>query len=113
MNGRKPANPSPNVAVPKINSRMCPANIFAKSRMLELNGRIRNDKISITINKGSNHIGMFEGKKILKNFTPRFLNPSMIHAEKKLKDNNNVKAICEVIVKLYGSNPNRLETNIN
>jgi hypothetical protein len=92
-NGRKPARPKPRVAVPKMKSRICPASMFANNRMLRLSGRIKNDKISITISRGKSHIGMLDGRNIFKNLRPRFLNPSIIQAEKKLSDNSNVSAI--------------------
>jgi len=95
-----------------IYNKICPANIFANSRMAKLNGRIKNDKISITINNGMSHVGMPLGKKIRKNCRPNVRNPTIIHAEKKLKDISNVKAICAVIVNPKGVVPNRFATSI-
>lgn len=93
----------------KINNKICPANIFANNRMLNDNGRMRKDMISIIINNGSNQRGTPFGRKIFRNFIRKLINPCMIHAIKKDKENNNVNAKCDVKVKAKGIKPTRLD----
>jgi hypothetical protein len=100
------------VAVDKIYNNICPANMFAKSRTLRLIGRIKNEIISITTNRGNNQPGTFEGKNILKKLRPSVEIPTIIQPKKKLKAKNKVKAICAVIVKVYGNKPTRFAPQI-
>jgi hypothetical protein len=50
--------------------RVCPASIFAKSRIERLKGRIAKEKTSITTMKSNKTFGTFCGTKSLKNFNP-------------------------------------------
>lgn len=68
---------------------------------------MKKDKISITTNKGKSQLGIPFGTNILKNFNPNVRNPTMIQPIKKLKDNNNVRPICAVIVNPKGVIPKR------
>jgi hypothetical protein len=101
------------VADPMIYNRICPANILANSRMAKLNGRIKKDNISITTSRGMSQLGIPLGKKIRKNCNRKVRRPTIIHAEKKLRDISNVNPMCAVIVNPKGVVPNKFAIKIN
>ena len=55
--------------------KVCPANIFAKSRIDKLNGRIQKEKISIKIIKSNKIFGTPFGLNKLKKRRPWFKKP--------------------------------------
>ncbi len=91
----------------------CPANILANSRIDKLNGRKKNDMISINTNNGNNQFGIPLGTKIFKNDNPCSLNPIIINPIKNDKANVKVTAICAVTVKLNGTKPTKFNNKIN
>lgn len=80
--------------------------------MLRDKGRIIKLIISITTRRGNKTTGTPLGTKTFKNFNPKVVKPCKINPKKKLRDSNNVKAICDVIVKPKGNKPHTLDTNI-
>jgi len=93
-------------------SRICPASILANRRIARERGLRRKDIISMTTKIGINQRGIFLGKKIPKNPTPKWVKPTMIQAKKKQRERLRVIMIWEERVKENGNRPNRLKVRI-
>jgi hypothetical protein len=85
---------------------MCPANIFAKSRILNTADFIKNPKVSINTIKNPIGLGVPCGNIFLKKpKTPRFLNPALKISRKTIAANAPVTLIFPVAALNAGISP--------
>jgi hypothetical protein len=79
------------IALDMIKSKICPANILAKSLTAREMGLNIKDNSSITNNNGFNQPGTFCGKKIFRKLIPNTLKARIIQPIKKDKLRQNVR----------------------
>ena len=73
----------------------------------------RYDMNSISTNKGNKGNGQPAGTRREKNFKPCVENPNIVDPNTITKLSDNVRIKCDVVAKLYGTNPIKLLTKIN
>jgi hypothetical protein len=117
--GAKPTNnqtpPLPNICQANpasIFKRVWPAIIFANNRIDKLRTRAAYETVSIRIIKGAINTGHPGGKKIPKNPNLCILAPTIFTPIKLAAAMARVTARELVTVKLYGTIPTKLDTNI-
>lgn len=90
---------------------MWPDVILAKSRIDKVKTLTMYEMISITTSNGIITRGTFLGKNIEKNFMLYIFKPKIFSPIKIESDNENVKVIWLVTVKVYGIIPIKLQNN--